>query len=229
MPENYTFRDLLRKRDEDLDRIGRASYRNIDKTGVFYHVITKSARGDNVFLAKGAGDYRHDLLCRLCEERGIILVFSTTMPSHSHDVLLTPDWETLCGVYKILNTNVSKFIRKQNPDKYPAGERILRRHPVYIAVRDMVYLCILGKYIFDNPEYLRKESRFIPHDCFWMFQKSHFSSAYDETLYKKLFGLEPRQLYDLYSSSSMPQIRQFAVEKYGSWPASQTRSLFYRE
>lgn len=149
MGEFIDYRSLLREpMAEILDvRIGRASSRNIDKTGLFYHVITKSQNGENIFLAKGCGEYRHRLLCRLCEERGITILFSVTMPNHTHDVLLTPDWKAISEVYKILGTNISKFIRKSNAEKYPKRERILRRDPVYIAIRDIVHLFVLGKYI----------------------------------------------------------------------------------
>ncbi|MBR6347766.1 MAG: hypothetical protein IKR80_02315, partial [Spirochaetales bacterium] len=70
------FRDLLKAPRHDIyeEKIGRATSRNIDKTGVFYHVITKTANGENHFLSRGFGEYRHNLLCRLCEERGITVI-----------------------------------------------------------------------------------------------------------------------------------------------------------
>ena len=221
---------LLKKpKAEELElRIGRASSRNIDKSGVFYHVITKSQTGDNIFLTKGAGDYRHNLLCRLCEERGITVIFSVTMPNHTHDVLLSYDWKAISAIYKILNTNVSKYIRSRNEDKYPTGTRILRRHPVYIVIRDIIYLFTLGKYIYDNPAYLRKDGKFVPHDCFWMFRTVHFNDAYDENIYKELFSLSAKELHDLYESTDMPGIRNYAASHFSHWTKTMTHNIFYK-
>ncbi|MBO6048357.1 MAG: transposase [Spirochaetales bacterium] len=226
---DYTM--LLKKprAGEIEEKIGRASNRNIDKTGVFYHVITKSQNGDNIFLAKGAGEYRHNLLCRLCEERGITILFSVTMPNHTHDVLLSYDWETISEVYKILNTNTSKFIRAANPGKYPKGLKIIRRHPAYIVIRDVIYLFVLGKYIFDNPEYLRKDGRFVPYDCFWMFRTEHFNNAYDERIYKALFSLSAKELYNIYESMDMKAVRQYAMAHLSHWTKTMTQSIFFKQ
>ena len=90
---------------------------NIDKTGCIYHVITKSFDGGTVFH-QDSGDYRHNLLCRLCEERGITILFPVTMNNHTHDVLLVPDWEQLVAVYRILNLNVSKYLRRKYPRRF---------------------------------------------------------------------------------------------------------------
>lgn len=231
MEANVDYTMLLKKprAGEIEEKIGRASNRNIDKTGVFYHVITKSQNGDNIFLAKSAGEYRHNLLCRLCEERGITILFSVTMPNHTHDVLLSYDWETISAVYKILNTNTSKFIRAVNPGKYPKGLKIIRRHPVYIVIRDVIYLFVLGKYIFDNPEYLRKDGRFVPYDCFWMFRTEHFNNAYDERIYNALFSLSAKELYGIYESMDMKAVRQYAVARFSHWTKTMTQSIFFKQ
>lgn len=230
MDTNVDFRMLLKKpRAVEIEqRIGRAANRNIDKTGVFYHVITKSQTGDNIFLSKGAGEYRHNLLCRLCEERGITILFSVTMPNHTHDVLLAYDWRMISEVYKILNTNVSKFIRAANPGKYPKGVKIIRRHPVYIVIRDVIYLFVLGKYIFDNPEYLRKDGKFVPYDCFWMFRTEHFNNAYDEKIYYTLFSLSAKELYNIYESMDMKAVRQYAISHFSHWTKTMIQNIFYK-
>ncbi|MBR0521378.1 MAG: transposase [Spirochaetales bacterium] len=209
------------------ERIGRASAGNIDKTGCFYHVITKSNDGATIFHTE-AGSYRHNLLCRLCEERGITILFSVTMPNHTHDVFLTPRWELLAEVLKNLHMNLTKFLRRKNPKRYKEGIRILRRYPTYIAVRSIVALFYLGKYIYDNPEHLRKDGKYTPNDCFWMFEKEYFPEAYDITIYKRLFNLTPKEILDVYSRLSADQVMDYARKKFAGWTEAQTKAVFYK-
>lgn len=226
-----TYKDLLLppKHDMLMQKIGRASSRNINKTGVFYHVITKSSNGDAVFLAKGAGEYRHSLLCRLCEERGITILFSVTMPTHTHDVFLTPDWESLREVFMVLDTNLSKFIRKSNPQRYQKGARPLRRHPVYIAIRDVLYLMVLGKYIFENMAGMRRENKFVPYESFWMLKNGHLPDGYDEKIYPALFGIDMQKLYELYSTTDKQQLYDYALEIASGWTKEKTEAVFFRK
>ena len=41
--------DLLREKEDDRKRVGKSIWGNIDKTGFFYHVVTKSWNGDKIF------------------------------------------------------------------------------------------------------------------------------------------------------------------------------------
>lgn len=225
-----TYKDLLLppKHDMLMLRIGRASSRNIDKTGVFYHVITKSSNGDSVFLTKGAGEYRHALLCRLCEERGITILFSVTMPTHTHDVFLTPNWEALSEVLMILDTNLSKFIRKGNPQRYQKGARPLRRHPVYIVIRDIHYLLVLGKYIFENMAGMRRENKYVPHESFRMLKSGHLPDGYDEKIYPALFGVDMQKLYELFSSTDKQQLNDYAKSIASKWTKEKTEAVFFK-
>ena len=227
--ENISFSALLREMsDQNLEeRIGRACTKNIDKTACFYHVITKSNDGSTIFYSDTA-EYRHSLLCKLCEERRITILFSVTMPNHTHDVFLTPSWETLAEVFRILNTNITKYIRKAHPKKYKAGFRILRRYPTYVPIRDIVTLFYEGKYIFDNPAYLLAEKKFVPHTCFWMFEKDHFSDPYDGDIYKKLFEMTPQEIFNLYSTKVKDEVLVFAREKYKGWNRKRTEAVFYK-
>ena len=209
-------------------KIGRASSRNIDKSGRFYHVITKTNDGSAIFHQE-SGNYRHSLLCKLCEERRITVIFSVTMPNHTHDVLLCQNWDLLADVYRILNMNLTKFIRKQNPKKFKNGVRILRRYPTYIAVKNIVALFYLGKYVYDNPEYLRKEGKYIPNSCFWMFEKEYFPEAYDSTIYKKLFGLSPKELMEIYSKMTAEQVMVYAKKRFADWTEAQNKAVFFRK
>lgn len=223
-----TYKELLKAPKHDIyeEKIGRSTSHNIDKTGVFYHVITKTANGENHFLSRGFGEYRHNLLCRLCEDRGITLIFSVTMPNHTHDVFLTPSWESLSDTMRIVNVNASKFLRRNEKEKLGRYRCILRKCPAYIVVREPDYLFNLGKYIFDNPAYLRKDGKFVPYDCFWMFRNGHFLDAYNDKLYTALFKLSPQQLHEMYSSMTMDEIRSYSRKAF---PPGSRRKLFYKE
>ena len=218
---------LLRRTDDNavVGRAGRASRGNIDKTGYFYHVITKSFDGGPVFQQE-TGEYRHTLLCSLCEQRGITILFSVTMPNHTHDVLLVPDWETLMDAFMVLDRTVVRMIRRKNPKKYRGGVRVLRRYPVYVAVKDIVTLFYEGKYVFDNPAHLRRDGKFVPHSCFWMFEKNYFPSPYDESVYSKLFGMSARELYGIYSTMTAPQVLDFARRRFCNWTPEMNNALF---
>ena len=107
------------------------------------------------------------------------------MPTHTHEVFLTSDWQALSKVIRILNVQVSRFIRNEIVEKTvrrakeegrtvnedylrerESRHRIFDNRPTYIAVRDIVYLMFLGKYIFENPIYLRAEGKTVPFSCF---------------------------------------------------------------
>ena len=213
------FESLLQSPKHGETRVGRASAGNIEKDAHVYHVITKSNDGGGIFH-KEAGDYRHTLLCKLCDEMGITILFSVTMPNHTHDVFLTPDWELLPEVMKNLNMNITKFLRKRNPNKYKSGLRILRRYPVYVPIRTIADLFYVGKYVYDNPAHLRAEGKYIPHSCFWMFDKNYFPGGYDGSIYMKLFNLTPPEILEKYIGMTAGQIREYADKTFKSRPGS---------
>ena len=224
------YESLLKKpEDESIkERIGRACKHNIDKTACFYHVITKSNDGGVIFH-QDSGDYRHSLLCRFCEEEGVTILFSVTMPSHTHDVFLTPSWEALAEVMRKVNLYVTKYLRRKNPKKYRQAIRIIRRYPAYIPIRDIVALFVCGKYVYDNPDYLRVDGKFIPHICFWMFEKEYFPAAYDGSIYRKLFGLSPRDILQLFSTRTARQVLDYAKEHFRDWTPQRTKAVFFRK
>ena len=224
------FESLLKKpEDESLkERIGRACTRNIDKTACFYHVITKSNDGGVIFH-QDSGDYRHSLLCRFCEEEGVTILFSMTMPNHTHDVFLTPSWEALTKVMRKVDLNITRHLRRRNPKKFKPGFRILRRYPAYIPIRDVVSLFMCGKYVYDNPDYLRAEGKFIPHSCFWMFEKEYFPAGYDGSIYRKLLAISPKEVVRLFSTCTPMQILEYAKEHFSRWTPQRTKAVFYRK
>lgn len=220
--------DLFRQTMSSLDksRYGTAGNGNIDKTGLFYHVVTKSFYGKAIFRRELA-DYRQILMRNLCEERGITIIFSVTMPNHTHEIFLAPDWSTLAEMMRILNLNVTKQIRMNNKEKFPKKVRILRRNPIYVVIRDIKTLFYEGKYLFDNPQYLKDEKKIVPYNGFWMFESGHFLSGYDQTIYKKLFDMDPDKIFALYTKYSKEEIRAYADRKFSNWTDEMNQRIFY--
>ena len=217
--EESAFKSLLKSPKHGDNRVGRASTGNIEKDAHVYHVITKSNDGGGIFYRE-AGDYRHTLMCRLCDEMGVTILFSVTMPNHTHDVFLTPDWELLTKVMKILNTNITKFLRKRNPGKYKSGLRIMCRYPAYVPIRTVADLFYVGKYVYDNPAHLRAEGKYIPHTCFWMFAKDYFPAGYDGSVYRKLFNLSPPEILEKYAGMTAGQVREYADMTFSAHPGN---------
>lgn len=241
-----SFEELIGKKmqKDKTQKIGTSAKRNIDKSGHCYHVITQSWCKEKIFSLEAA-TYRHNLLCKLCAEEGIVILFSVILPTHTHEVFLTPDWETLAKVIRVLNLHVSRFIRKELINKAikrareegrPINESFLRekeRHhrifdncPSYVIVLDMAYLLFLGKYIFDNPAYLKEAGKPVPFSCFWMFERNYFKAPYDETIYKKLFGLSPAELISLYSTKTKAEVMDYARERFGNITKEDNEKLF---
>lgn len=224
--------ELLKKADftESHENAGTVEKGNIDRTGHFYHVITQSWGKDRIFSREIAA-YRHDLLCKLCAERGVTILFSVTMPNHTHEVFMTPDWKILPDILKNLNMNVSKRIREKARAEGRSfdGKRLFNYCPTYAIVQDIIYLFYLGKYIFDNPHHLEEEGKFVPYSCFWMFSKGYFKEPYDGNIYLQLFGMTGKELYDVYSKMSAKEVMKFAKERFKDWTPEDNARLFRNE
>jgi len=210
------------------NKVGRASLKNIDKTACFYHVVTKSFTGSTIFY-RDVANYRANLLCQQCNDKGIKIIFSVTMNNHTHDVFLTPSWEALVEVLRVVNRNVSLMLRKKYPERFPKNRKVLRRYPAYIPVRDIVQLFCLGKYIYDNPSYLPNGIDDAPYSCFWMFKNGHFVAGYDESIYEKLFGLKPSEIEETYRTMDSRAVSKFAIHSFDNWTQEQTRLVFYKK
>lgn len=243
-----SFSELIKSngREQEFPKPQTSSKRSIEKDGHCYHVITQSWCKEKIFSVEAA-TYRHNLLCRLCAQEGIVILFSVTMPTHTHEVFLTSDWQSLSKVIRILNVQVSRFIRNElvekairrakeeskrvNEDYLREKERrhrIFDNRPTYIAVRDIVYLMFLGKYIFDNPVYLKAEGKAVPFSCFWMFEKNYFRAPYDEKIYLRLFGMTAPELFRLYDTKEKKEVKAFAQERFKDWTKEDNNQLFSR-
>ena len=87
----------------------------VDKNGRFYHVTQRAANREFIF-DKELGQYRHNLLCRICSRLNVKIIFSVTMSNHTHDVLVQemeehlPGYETCEYIHK---SQIEKEISKQ--------------------------------------------------------------------------------------------------------------------
>ncbi len=219
--------ELLRKPYKRPENSGTTKRKTVDKNCHVYHAITNSWSKRKLFYHDVA-KYRHDLLCKLCEKYGVTILFQTTMDNHSHEVFLTPDWETLSLVIRVLNINVSKYVRKHYSDKTKNGKKVFEDEVFYVPVKDIVHLFYLGKYIFDNPDYLISEGKSAPFSCFWMFEKNHFVAGYDSSIYFSLFGLTPTEIYKIYSTMSKDEVLDYAKKRFADWTEIDNRELFIR-
>lgn len=220
--------NLLREKENDKAHVGKAVWGNVDKSGFFYHVVTKSWNGDKIFN-KEIADYRHNLLCKLCGEAGITILFSVTMTNHTHDVFMTPSWEALSVVMRVLNSRVSIMVRKLLDNKISKNRPVFSKGPSYIVLKDPVAVMCEGKYVFDNPAYMRAEKQFVPHSCFWMFEKNHFVFPYDEKLFQNLFGMRGDEIFALYSQKTPAEVRAFAQARFADWTKEEIEAVFHRK
>ena len=219
--------DLINIRRKD-ENVGLSTRKNIERNGYFYHVITRSWSKETIFYHDVAV-YRDNLLGKLCVEYGITILFSVTMPNHTHDVFLTPAWETLSAMLRTLNRNISKYIRKHYPEKAKNGKRIFDHCPAYVPIKDIWFLFYVGKYIFDNPKHLETEGRRVPGSCYWMFEKGHFTAGFDERIYQSLFGISPKEIFSIYSSMSKEDVRRYSEKLFKDWTDTDNQSVFIRQ
>ena len=220
---NLSFEELRRPLDQDFGgNRGSSAEGNIDKTGYFYHVISQSWRKETIFYPDIA-KYRHDLLCKLCSDKGVTILFSVTMPNHTHDVLMGPSWDVISEIIRILNSLVSRFIRH----KYPEKKTVFRKCPVYVIIKDITILFYLGKYAYDNPSVLTENDRGAPHSCFKAFETGKLQEpAYDKKIYTKLFGLTPQEIVNIYKTMTKEQVMEYAKKRFADWTEKQNQELF---
>ena len=220
--------EILAAGNAEDEEVGTARKGNIRKDGTVYHVITKSWRKRRLFDTELAS-YRKDLLHELCIRFGITILFSVTMPTHTHDVFITPQWSILSHVMTILDSNVAKHVRKYMPDRVKGRKLVFSEDPAYVMVTDMPHLFFLGKYTFGNYLYLKNEGKTVPDSCFWMFEKGYFAEPYNGKLYRRLFGMEAPELLEFYRTHSDAEVMSYARQAFIDWTEDDNAGLFLRK
>ncbi len=199
--------------------------KKIDRSGTVYHAFQRGIDRESIF-SSDVGKYRHNLLCKLCSEHGVVVIFSVVMPNHTHDVLAADSLDKISKVLKTLNTKVSHYIRQKYPGKYDDKRKMFDSRPTYKPVTDRVYLFYLGKYLYDNPAYLVEAGRFVPYTCFWMFEKGYLIEPYRKELFIDLFGMAPKEMADMYRTMSKEEIWNFAMKNFNDWSKEKNDEIF---
>ena len=207
---------------------GNSKLGNVDKTGRCYHVTQQTWCKEPVFN-RDIASFRHMMLCRLCIEFNVVILFSVTMPNHTHDVFLSDSWENISNVLKSLNSAVSKYVYKKDPKRKEKGKPIFNYRPNYSIVTTVNYLFFLGRYCLWNVEQLENEGRFVPYSCFWMFEKGHFSEPYKKDIYKDLFGFEASELLGFYKTHSKSEVFEVSKTLFSDWTQEMNDEVFLVE
>lgn len=224
---NYDFNQFLEPElsSKSNKNVGTSNKHNIDKTAIFYHVTTSSKLKDRIFFLDVA-KYRRNLLFKLCKERNIKIVFSVTMPNHTHEVFITRNWKSLSEVIRILNMNTSKYLSKHYESSTDKGA--FSRDVAYTPIRSIQQLFYVGKYIQSNPDYLIKEGKTVPDSCIWMMEKDYYPEPFDSSIYTKLFNMKGSELLKLYESLSRQEAIEYSHNHFTDWTDDMQRSMFYK-
>lgn len=220
--QNLTY-EAIAKKKQTTDLAEGTLANNIDKTSHFYHVMTR-AWGHEAIFNIDIAQYRQRLLNRLCEKMGITVLFSVTMPNHTHEVFMADRWEDIAELIRSTNSQVSRLIRKTR--NWKSNRKVFERHTLYVPIKDIANLLYVGKYIYDNPQQLKAEGRTVPFSCFWVFENAHPGPGYNMKLYSSLFDLDIKALLNLYSTNSKKTVLEYANSLARTWPKSQTESVF---
>lgn len=207
--------------------VGSSNKHNIDKTGIFYHVTTSSRLKERIYFPDVA-KYRRSLLFKLCKDRNVKIMFSVTMPNHTHEVFMAKDWESIAQIIKTLNMNVSKFIRSNYKDFVPEGKSVFSKDIAYTPIRSIQQLFYVGKYIQSNADYLLKDNKTVPDSCFWMFEKDYYPEPFDSKLYTSLFDMKGSELLNLYSSMTRQEAIEYSRTHFTNWTQKMQKAMFYK-
>ena len=204
---------------------GNSKHGKIDKTGRCYHATQQTWCKEPVFN-RDIAVYRHTMLCQLCIEFNVVILFSVTMPNHTHGVLFSDNWENIATVLKVLNSAVTRYVYRKDPKRKEKGKPVFNSRPTYSIVTTIDYLFFLGRYLLWNVEQLENEGRFVPYSCFWMFEKEHFSEPYKRNIYNDLFGFEPKELFEFYRTHSKGEVYDISKKLFCDWTQEMNEEVF---
>lgn len=199
-----------------------------DKNGRFFHLTQRAANRDFIF-DKEVGQYRHNILCRICARLNVKIIFSVTMSNHTHDVLVSDDVKNISKAVRLVNAAVSRKLRKKYPTKYKNGRKVFEARPYFRTIKSIVDLTVVGKYVFDNAKGILDKGEFVPYDCFWMFEKGMVSRPYDKKIYPLLFGMTEKELCAFFKNNDSKAVCRIANERFRSWTKEDNDKLFKKD
>lgn len=197
----------------------------LDKNAHFYHVVQRASNRDNIFDIELAR-YRNNLLNRLCAMHNVTIIASVVMNNHTHDLLMADILSDISTTIRLVNTEVSHYLRKKSPKKYTNGRRIFESSPYYRAIHDIVDLMIAIKYIFDNMKQLETKGGVVPFSCFWNMSKGYLSRPYNKSIYPMLFGMSEVDLYNFLNENTMQQVIDISRERFKNWTSQDNTNVF---
>ena len=185
------FLDILL--DTDFCSSYTTNSKKLDRTGRFYHVTQQCYSFGNTFSLNSA-KYRTHLLHEICRKNKVIVLCSIVMPTHTHDVFYSSEFSNIQHTVQAVNTAVSKYISKER--NYSKKEPVFADLPSYERISDKSHLFYLFKYLYENPQYLKKEGKHVPYSCFDQWEKNYFK-PYKTEAYKLLFNKELSEIVQM--------------------------------
>ena len=59
-----------------------------------------------------------------------------------------------------------------------------------------------------------------------MFEKGYFVEPYIKELYMDLFGMTPKEIFDVYSTMTKEEVLGFAFDRFSDWSQERNDSVF---
>ena len=197
----------------------------VDRNGRFYHATQRVSNKEFIF-DKELGQYRHNMLCRICSLRNVKIIFSVTMSNHTHDVLVAEKWMDIVDALRLVNTAVAHRVRKKSPTKYRNGRTVFESSPHYRVIKDIVELTTVGKYDYDNVRNVLDKGEFVPYDCFWFLERGIECKPYDKDIYPLLFGMTEKELCAFYRDNDYKAVYNAAKALFKDWTKADNDRLF---
>lgn len=219
-------REFLPRKDAYKD--SKTSKRGgIEKNGRFFHMVQRCCNREDLYDMQSAR-YRHDLLCRLCVKHGVGIMFSVVMPNHTHDLLYAESVERISEVMRELNTQVSRFIRKNSPHRFKKRDvRVFDERPIYIAIKNIRHLGVVGKYIYENAAPYERLNKFVPFSCFFGMRNGYVPTPpYQKDLYEFVYGMDVQCLVDFFEKSSTKEVERLMEQRFSSWKKEDSDAFF---
>lgn len=196
-----------------------------DKNGRFYHISQRASNRDNIFDLEIA-KYRENALCRLCAMHEVVIIFSVVMSNHTHDVLMGENIDKISNVIRLVNSAVSRRLRRRSTHKFTNGRKVFETDPYYRAIHDIVSLMVTGKYTYDNVMSVKLNNGFVPYSCFSFLEKGIVIKPYNKDLYPMLFGMSEKELCEIYRVNDIHAVREIALELYKNWTVEDNDKIF---
>lgn len=209
----------------DENRSATSSKGKIDRNGHYYHVTSHSFNEDQIYSFE-VSLRRQNLLFKACRDNGVLVLFSTIQPTHTHDVFFAQSITDIMKVMQIVNTKVAHFVKVKNPKRYSLpGIKVFEESPNYQVIKNHVHLLYLAKYLFDNSKDLRDQGKKPPYCCFDEMERGFFNN-YKKQAYLDILGMDISLIIEKCKSLSKKEFMSFAESLYKDIPVESENKKF---